>query len=334
MVGDSPKLCNALFLRGGFAGGISLPVTHVCRLRLPVSKPFSLRGTVLGYGYHELPPFQWDGAVLRRAESLDGRVCLLKARERPAGPPGRASLALSLCSDSPLEAAARRELVTRTRNMLRLDHDLGEFYALCRREPRLRRIPRLGLGRLLRGTTLFEDLVKAIAWTNTTWPQAVKMIRRLSDLGESCPVAPAFRAWPGPAQILEAGPRYLEREARLGYRAAYILELAERVASGHLDLEKIERIPDSPTLAKALLAIRGVGPASVAYLLAMLGHYDRPILDSATLAYLAEAYFRGRRPTAKRVEKRFSAYGGWRGLILWFDYWVGSGLAKRYGLTR
>lgn len=286
---------------------------------------------MLGYGYYELPPFHWDGVVLRRAESLNGRVVLLELSERPSRSPRRTTPVLSLSSDTALEPAAREELVRRARGMLRLDQDLSEFYALCRREPRLRRIPSLCLGRLLRGTSLFEDLVKAIAWTNTSWPQAVKMIRRLGDLGDPCPFAPDCRTWPGPRRIVEAGPRYLTREARLGYRAAYILELARRVVSGDLGLEKIEGIQDSEELARALLGIKGVGPASVAYLQAMLGHYTRPILDSATLAYLAKAHFGGRRPTAKQVERRFSAYGRWRGLVLWFDYWVGSGLAKRYG---
>ncbi len=287
---------------------------------------------MLGYGYHELPPFRWNGAVLRRAEAVDGRVYLLGIREQPARSSSQAALVLSLSSAAQLPAAVRQELAKRTRSALRLDQHLDEFYALCRREPRLRRVPRLGLGRLLRGTGLFEDLVKTIAWTNTTWPQAVRMIRRLGELGDPCPVAAGFRTWPGPAQILEAGRRYLEREARLGYRTAYILELAERVALGDLDLEKLEGTLAAAELAAALLGIKGVGPASVAYLQAMLGHYDRPILDSATLAYLAKTYFRGRRPTLKQVERRFAVYGRWRGLILWFDYWLGSGLAKRYGV--
>jgi len=215
-------------------------VTHVSRLHLSVSKPFSLRGTVLGYGYHELPPFRWNGAVLKRAEAVDGRVYLLAIREQPARSSRHAALVLSVSSAALLPAAVRQELVKRTRRALRLDQNLDEFYALCRREPRLRWVPRLGLGRLLRGTALFEDLVKTIAWTNTTWPQAVRMIRRLGELGDPCPVAEGFKAWPGPAQILQAGRRYLEPEARLGYRAAYILELAERVAFGGLDLEKLE----------------------------------------------------------------------------------------------
>ncbi|MFQ5521489.1 MAG: DNA-3-methyladenine glycosylase family protein, partial [Candidatus Methylomirabilia bacterium] len=306
-------------------------VAHVFRRRLTVSRPFSLKGTVLGYGYYQLPPVQWDGSVLRRAEPLDGRVSLLEVRERAVRSLKQAQVRVSIFSDVPRPSAAHEELVRRTRTMLRLDEDLEGFYALCRREPRLRLVPRLGLGRLLRGTSLFEDLVKTIAWTNTTWLQAVRMIRRLGDLGDPCPIAPMFRTWPSPARILEAGSRYLEREARLGYRVPYILELAERVITGDLDPVEIEGIHDSGEQARTLLRITGVGPASVAYLQAMLGHYDRPVLDSATLAYLATAHFR-RRPTARQVERRIARYGRWKGLALWFDYWIGSGRGKQYGL--
>lgn len=321
-------------LRGRNGRWYVSPVAHTSRVRLSVAKPFTLRGTVLGYGYYELPPFLWEGAVLSRAEPMDGRVYLLTLREHPSRTPGRAALVLTLCSDAPLGRAVRIELARRARRMLKLDQDLGEFYALCRREARLKVVPRLGLGRLLRGSSLFEDLVKTIAWSNTTWTQAVRMIRRIGDLGDPCPVHPALRAWPGPERIREAGRPYLEKEARLGYRAPFILELAERVVSGNLDLEQIEGLEDPAESVKALLAIKGVGPASAAYVQTMLGHYDRPILDSATVGYLARAHFRGRRPTAAQVERRFAPYGRWKGLVFWFDYWVGSGRGKRYELLR
>ena len=56
---------------------------------------------------------------------------------------------------------------------------------------------------------------------------------------------------------------------------------------------------------------------------AMLGHHDRPILDSATLAYLARTYFRGRTPSSSQVERRLARYGRWKGRVMWFDYWLG-----------
>lgn len=310
------------------------PSGVVHRVRLSVRRPFTLAGTVLGYGYYELPPFSWDGATLSRAEACDGSVSLVECREAASRSTARARVEVTIRADRLLSPETRAELARRARTMLRLDHDLSGFYALCRGQARFRLILRLGVGRLLRGATLFEDTVKAIAWTNTTWPQAVKMVKRVGELGSPCPVAPERRAWPGPERILRAGRRYLEREAKLGYRAAYIVELAERVVTGDMDLEAIAAMEDSGEMAKALLGIKGVGPASVAYLQAMLGRYDRPILDSATLGYLAKTYFRGRRPSPKQVERRFTPYGRWKALVLWFDYWIGSGCAQRYGLTR
>jgi DNA-3-methyladenine glycosylase II len=292
------------------------------RVSIQVPRPFTLAGTVLGYGYYELPPCSWDGAALRRAEAVDGIVSLLEWRETASRSRSAALVTLTIRAGRQLSSAAVAELARRARLILRVDHDLSGFYALCRSEPRFSAIPRLGVGRLLRGTTLFEDTVKAIAWTNTTWPQAVKMIGKIGELGDPCPVASELRAWPPPERILEAGRSYLEKEAKLGYRAAYIMELAERVASGELDIEKIAAIEDSEEMAKALLGVKGVGPASVAYLQAMLGHYDRPVLDSATLGYLAKACFRGRKPSPKEAEKKLAPYGRWKGLVLWFGLWL------------
>ena len=51
MVGHSRGVCNAL-LRGRICDGISPSVVRT-RLRFAISKPFSLAGTVLGYGYTE-----------------------------------------------------------------------------------------------------------------------------------------------------------------------------------------------------------------------------------------------------------------------------------------
>ena len=209
--------------------------------------------------------------------------------------------------------------------MLRLDEDLSDFYRLCRSLPRLRRIPRLGVGRLIRGSSLWEDVVKTIAWTNTTWAQTVKMVSRLATLGDPCPGAPDLHAWPTPRQVLDAGLDFLTTEAKLGYRAAYLLELAQEVAHGTRDLDHLEtkaRSLDSARLARELMTIKGVGPASAAYLLTMLGHYDHLILDSATIAFLVQAFFHGRTPTRKRIERHFAPLGRWRGLGLWFSFFL------------
>jgi 3-methyladenine DNA glycosylase/8-oxoguanine DNA glycosylase len=224
-----------------------------------------------------------------------------------------------------IDQAITRELVATSRAMLRLDEDLAEFHALCRRVSWLAPIPRLGVGRLMRGSSLWEDVVKAVSWTNTTWAQAVKMVSRIATLGDPCPAAPGLRAWPTPTQLVQAGLPFLRQEAKLGYRAAYLINLAREVQTGKIDLDDLDkraRALQSSHLARELMTIKGVGPASAAYLLSMLGHYDHLIVDSATRAFIARRFFKGQIPEGKAIERPFSPLGHWRGLGLWFGFWL------------
>ena len=296
------------------------------RILLPVRRPYDFRRSILSYGYWELPPYRWDPATstLQRVERLNGRLYLLEFRQGPHRSQSETTVALSVTGGTNPRAIS--ELVERSRAMLRLDDDLSDFYRLCRNVPWLRQVPTLGVGRLIRGSSLWEDVVKTIAWTNTTWAQAVKMVGRLATLGDTRPDTPDLHAWPTPGQVLCAGIDFLTKEARLGYRAAYLLQLAREVERGARDLGHLNataRSLDSVLLARELMTIKGVGPASAAYLLTMLGHYDHLILDSATTAFLVRTFFKGKTPTRKRIERQFASLGRWRGLGLWFSFFLG-----------
>src|SRR5207253_8175863 len=65
-------------------------------------------------------------------------------------------------------AAMTPELRAKLARMFQLDVDLGEFVALARATPSHAWVERAGFGRLLCGSTLFEDVVKIILTTNTT----------------------------------------------------------------------------------------------------------------------------------------------------------------------
>ncbi len=116
------------------------------------------------------------------------------------------------------------------------------------------------------------------------------MIGRLGTLGDPCPAAPALRAFPSATRIAKATEQRLRTGTRLGYRVPYLRTLAAEVASGSRDLERLEADAahlTSDEVARALRTIRGVGPGSVPWLLMMLGHYDRPVIDRATLRLCA-----------------------------------------------
>lgn len=280
---------------------------------VPTASPFDLWATVHAYGAVQLPPWSWDeGArVLRRAERFsDGTVALLSVTQDGAQPRVTVEGA-----DVPPEEAAWRAA-----RLVQAGVSFDSFHALCRTEPALAPIAARGYGRMPRGTSLFEDAVKAICWTNITWPQAVKATQLLGLLGDPCP-GTELRAFPTPEQIAAAGESYVREVCRLGYRTAYIVELAERTASGSLDLDALEQ--DAPALTtrelmKRLLAVKGVGRASATYLLHMLGRYDEVYVDTAVIGFLSRHAFDGRRPSEKEAREYFAHYGEWRGLVAWF----------------
>jgi 3-methyladenine DNA glycosylase/8-oxoguanine DNA glycosylase len=290
---------------------------------LSVPRPFDLRAAVHSYGYYELPPCRWDdgsGTLFRAERGADGRAYLLAVSEAGTSAPGYVELRVSITGRR-RGRSTTAGLIAAVRKTLRLAEDLRPFYALCRGQAALRVLPRLGVGRLMRGSSLFEDLVKAISWTNTEWSQAVRMIGRIGELGDPCPGAVGLRAFPSPAQVCEAGLRFLRDEARLGYRAAYVFELAERTCSGDLDLEAFEAraaTMSAEQAARQLRQIKGVGKASAAYVLVMLGHYEHLILDSWTRACAARLFFGGRDAKDAEIEALFEKFGRWRALVAWF----------------
>ncbi len=90
---------------------------------------------------------------------------------------------------------------------------------------------------MLRSPTLWEETVKIIATTNTTWHQTTAMMRRLvEELGDPILDHPSLHAFPTAEQVA-AGEEALAQRVRMGYRNASVLEQARRIAEERLALE-------------------------------------------------------------------------------------------------
>ncbi len=277
-------------------------------LRLPAAPPFRLGAVVLSHGWFQTAPFAWDAEAgrLERIELLAGGPARLRIGAAPDG--------VSVRADRTLARAERAEVARRVRRMLQLDVDVSGFHAALGHEPQLAEdLARYGGGRLLAGTSLYEDVVKAICGTNILWSQAVVCIARIGAMGEG-------GAFPEPAALLAAGEERLRAEARVGYRAQSLLAAAEAALDGTLDAIEAD-LPslDGDALAARLLRLRGVGPSTAGFLCLLAGRFDRLVIDSATVRYAAEVWFDGRRPTPAEVAARVEGAGPWRGLAL---YWA------------
>ncbi len=285
-------------------------------LHLSARPPFSFTAVADSHGWRQLAPFSGDRDALRYILRLaTGRVIALRLTGAGDG--------VRVTAEDGLESAEQAEIAATVTWMLGLEQDLSPFYAAARHEPKLAVAAAEAKGRILRSATLFEDVVKTILTTNTGWSSTKRMVANMVNLfGDPLPADPARRAFPLPTNIAASDEAMLRQEARLGYRAPAVLELAKRVASGAFDLEAL-RTADLPTpeLRKQLLAIKGVGPYAAANLLMLLGRYDAIPIDSWALTVVAKEWHGGAPIGPAEVEAAFTRWGQWKGLAYWFwDY--------------
>ena len=112
----------------------------------------------------------------------------------------------------------------------------------------------------------------------------------------------------------------LRQEVRLGYRSAYIMQLAQEVAGRERDLESLKdsSLPREE-VKKELKSIKGVGEYAANTLLMLLGHYGELALDSEMRSFVTQHYFDGRAPSDKEILAMYDRWGEWKYLAYWFD---------------
>jgi 3-methyladenine DNA glycosylase/8-oxoguanine DNA glycosylase len=285
---------------------------------LSAAPPFSLYAVVRSHGWIRLSPFREidDFRGLAYVGRLDsGKVLELQAREAPGG------VRVAIDADmSPLETRQVEEMVDW---MLGLDQSFSEFYRVARDEPKLAHVVEGAHGRVLRSPTLFEDTVKTILTTNTSWAGTIRMAEALvSQFGDPLLDDPSRHAFPTPEKVAQADEATLRSETGLGYRAPYVLQLARDVASGAVDLERL-KTDDMPTpeLRSQLLSIKGIGDYAAANLLMVLGRYDSIPVDSWAMKMVAHEWHAGEPIGRAEVEAAFESWGEWKGLAYWFWDW-------------
>ena len=198
--------------------------------------------------------------------------------------------------------------------LLGLDEDAAAFARLARR---------LGLGRLVAGRpelrisrtpSVFDGLLWSIIGQQINFSFACVLKRRLTEhLGR--PLANGLVAPPTPAAIAQLKPDQLRAWQYSRQKADYLLVAAQRVASGELDLECLPRM--SATRAeRTLLAVRGLGPWSVNYLLMRsLGFADCVPLGDTGVASGLQALLRlEERPDLDATRRLMAVFSPFRSL--------------------
>jgi 3-methyladenine DNA glycosylase/8-oxoguanine DNA glycosylase len=283
-------------------------------ITIKTPRGFSFRRTVLSHGWCALHPFELDRENWKLVRVLDLGAAKPLAVEI-SSMKGGINIATSRAIGQKAAARIERDV----RHMFRLDDDLGEFYQAMTADPDFAWISDEGAGRLLRSPTVFEDLVKMICTTNCSWALTKKMVSGLvNELGRVA--ADGRKSFPSASTMAQQPEKFFRDQIRAGYRAPYLAELAQRVASGSLNVEAwfTSKLPLNE-LIKEMKSVKGVGNYAAENLLKLIGRYDGLALDSWTRAEFARLHNRGRVASDKKISRFYSRFNSWRGLALWCD---------------
>jgi len=248
------------------------------------------------------------GTTYESSADLKGRPALLRI-DFSGG-----DAAVSIEAAAPLGAEERVAAHRIVVGILGLDQDAAAFVRLARRLGVARLVSgRHGL-RLVRTQGVLDGLLWSIIGQQINLPFACLLKRRLiENTGTALPGG--LFSLPAPEAIARLEPADLRRWQYSRQKAEYLIGAARLVASGELDLAALGTM--SATRAeRTLLAVRGLGPWSVNYLMMRsLGFADCvPVGDTGVTSGLQTLFRLEERPDADATRRLMNVFSPHRSL--------------------
>jgi 3-methyladenine DNA glycosylase/8-oxoguanine DNA glycosylase len=141
---------------------------------------------------------------------------------------------------------------------------------------------RRGGGRMLRGSSFYEDFVKTVLTINTSWSSTCRMVNAVV-------AEPGNGAFPDPDAILDYGEERLRTRAKLGFRAPALIAATRRMLEDGAITPSGEGSPER-LAHEYLISLKGIGPYAAAHCRVLLHDFSRIPVDSSVIAYLRERH--------------------------------------------
>jgi DNA-3-methyladenine glycosylase II len=258
---------------------------------------------------------RWDGATYRRVLPL------------PAGPvevaveqasPEAARLKV-VVAGQPISAAVRTAVTTALERLLGLRIDLTGFYQFAAHQRHLGSLVQRFRGmKPPRFATVFEGVINAMACQQLSLTLGIHLLNRLTA---ACGIAfgegeKAVHAFPRPTDLSRMNPTALRQFGFSRQKGLAMIELAQAVAEGQLDLEGLTTFPDDEAVER-LCKVRGVGRWTAEYvLLRGLGRTHVFPGDDVGARNNLQRWLRLLRPLDyEGVRRVLSRWGGYSGLV-------------------
>jgi 3-methyladenine DNA glycosylase/8-oxoguanine DNA glycosylase len=276
---------------------------------------FSLRGAIQRSGWLLYPPFHVHtlGTQLYRVERLGTTAAVgLTLYQAPAG--------LVLNTEAQLSGQEIEEASAKVWRMLRLEENIQPFLRLARHTDALEATVRSG-AQLIRGATLFEDVLTATLATRTerdslSWNLVAGLVDRL---GDPLPSNPTLHAFPTPERVMQDAA--LLDDLLPGPLTDRVQTLASLFHQQRDEVEALVQRPwSADDLAVSLMGTFQLEAESLGLLMLSLGRYDH--IPDDMLAQRRMSRFEGSSATDPEAARRFFArWQPWGGLAYWLWDW-------------
>ena len=280
-------------------------------LALPEGYPLAHLRRLLGRDPGS-PTERLEGDVYRFVVTLDGGPSVLRLALSPAAV--QVSLPTPAAegpAGGPPPLAEAQRIVA---GLLGLGQDAGAFARLA---------TKLGLERLVAGRPqlrvsqvpdIFDGLVWAIAGQQVNLPFACVLRRRLVERAGT-PVCDGLYAPPSPAAVAALDPSDLLPLQFSRQKAGLLVGAARLIAEGRLDLAGL-REQSATRAERTLLAVRGLGPWAVHYLMMrVLGFSDCvPLGDTGVTSGLQALFGLEERPDRDATRRLMTVFSPHRSL--------------------
>jgi DNA-3-methyladenine glycosylase II len=209
---------------------------------------------------------RWDASGYQRVVSVEGGPVAVAVSQVGGLDSPRLSIGLAgRPIDRRVEVLAHGALD----KLLGLTVDLTNFLAMAEQDALLGPLAaRLRGLKPPRFPTVFEALINAVACQQLSLTVGVYLLNRLTAAhGAATSESPQGpRAFPTPEQLATLSPDELQPHGFSMTKARTIVDTAQAVVSGELDLEGLEQVDDRAALER-LESLRGVGRWSAEYVL-------------------------------------------------------------------
>lgn len=291
--------------------------------------PFNFDSTFYKPGHFPSGDMKWEPG--RRWQTMLWKGKKLGLIYEDVGTVLKPKVRIKIFSNKRLKRDFLEELKQETIWRYNLDLDLRGFYKDVRKDPLLPFVIKKFYGlRPMHHGSLYEYLIIAIMLQNTVVRRSVNMLQTLfENYGHLVEYDnQKFWCYWEPSILAKADERKL-RGLKMGYRAKSLIRVSKALAKGEIN-ELALRSERKEQQEKSLLALYGVGPQSVGYIMFDVFHHWDYIRNISpweqkiyTHIFFNKDHEKNLIPVAKMLRK-FEKWNKWKGLAVhyvWEDIW-------------